>query len=1120
MESHREKDSSIEEDEPIGEREEDDDSSDSERYLLFNYANAPTSSTTPQFRLELSALDADSGDSSTLASVTFRGAKDYEQLVQDLKQSGCEGTSSSVASTREPSSRRPRPPPLRQIPARALNNLSSVSAESLRRKQTSNSQQPTSRSVFLSHSRSMDADVPPAPASAPLNDRKVLFSSEYNGQPEKTDVESGQGVLGGKHTTFADIPPAYGERNMSIVGAPLVYKHYRTDQKFRRMQSNIHNFLERPRGWRAASYHLLVLVMVLMCLALSVFSTMPDFEEQATVVLFYIEIIFVFWLAVEYVCRVWSAGCRSRYRGVSGRIRFATSAYCIIDIIVITASILVLCMGATGQVFAASAIRGLRFFQILRMLRIDRRAGTWKLLGSVVWAHRQELLTTLYIGFLGLIFSSFLVYICEKNYNEKYTTFADALWWGVITLTTVGYGDVTPSTWPGKVVGAFCALMGISFFALPAGILGSGFALKVQQHQRQKHLIRRRVPAARLIQCLWRHYCSCAESRSLATWKIYLAPPPVVEPTYTMPHQNSLISRLRHSTRRRHHNHTESEDYRSQTPPAETLHALGAMKNLLVPRPSDNQSIVSASDISEIESLGALGFSLGSWKSKHKQHHYHQRKSLSASAMPIVVDDNRNVTNSTFLAPPAPSMGNNTAPPPNAHQRSSTSPPGTSGYRSSSPGDKKERGRSRRNFTKAIRGSRSIALRDTDPPAALLVGDYMIAPLYEWFERMRVVADGAESTDNATEDGDDGSRLDDNSIPGTMPGTPLLNGSDVEPSGEVYERPDRPPSAEPRRSSAQKHVPARRALSAVDSTDRVEETFSNFWSPFVACASAQNRRRSRRRQQSLQTLTDEEPPSLQPKSLEEFTPVLKNVVRAIRRIQLLVARRKFKEALKPYDVKDVIEQYSAGHVDLQARVKVVQQKLEQIVGKTGSKEEVKVTLTNRVVKVERQVEKIDKKIDLLVEMFLEDRRHRLINSNAPPSRSSAPSAPKPTRQNAHREPSPPHSAAGRLAMTTPSSQLLLHKNSVPGRSPAPIQIVSARRLQSLGLIPTFEQLKKFSSRAERSQRPVGISRSNSQEPGAMTAASSSDTAEMLTVRSHFSSNVDATEETKLLPDSS
>ncbi len=56
------------------------------------------------------------------------------------------------------------------------------------------------------------------------------------------------------------------------------------------------------------------------------------------------------------------------------------------------------------------------------------------------------------------------------------------------------------------------------------GILGSGFALKVQQHQRQKHLIRRRVPAVTLIQCLWRHYAADEKSRSLVTWNIYLKP--------------------------------------------------------------------------------------------------------------------------------------------------------------------------------------------------------------------------------------------------------------------------------------------------------------------------------------------------------------------------------------------------------------------------------------------------------------------------------------------------------------------------------------------------------------------------------------------------------------------
>uniref|UniRef100_A0A158RA41 Potassium voltage-gated channel subfamily KQT member 5 n=1 Tax=Taenia asiatica TaxID=60517 RepID=A0A158RA41_TAEAS len=166
-------------------------------------------------------------------------------------------------------------------------------------------------------------------------------------------------------------------------------------------------------------------------------------------------------------------------------------------------------------------LRGLRFFQILRMIRVDRRAGSFKLLASVVWAHRQELFTTMYIGFLALIFGSFLIYLVEKKDNRKIQSFADALWWGIITLCTVGYGDTVPKTWIGKIIAALCAIAGISFFALPAGILGSGFALKVQQQQRQKHLIRRRVPAATLIQCMWRCYAADKKSTSVATWNIY-----------------------------------------------------------------------------------------------------------------------------------------------------------------------------------------------------------------------------------------------------------------------------------------------------------------------------------------------------------------------------------------------------------------------------------------------------------------------------------------------------------------------------------------------------------------------------------------------------------------------
>uniref|UniRef100_A0A182J4V1 Potassium channel domain-containing protein n=1 Tax=Anopheles atroparvus TaxID=41427 RepID=A0A182J4V1_ANOAO len=191
---------------------------------------------------------------------------------------------------------------------------------------------------------------------------------------------------------------------MSLLGKPLNYNRgSRRDARYRRLQSRVYNFLERPRGFKAIFYHVCVFLMVFTCLALSVFSTIQEYEEQAIAILFVMEIIVVIWFSIEFFLRVLVG-----------------------NIVTIAASIVVLVMGTSGQVFATSALRGLRFFQILRMVRMDRRGGTWKLLGSVVYAHRQ------------------------------------------ITLCTVGYGDMVPETWQGKIIASFCALLGISFFALPA----------------------------------------------------------------------------------------------------------------------------------------------------------------------------------------------------------------------------------------------------------------------------------------------------------------------------------------------------------------------------------------------------------------------------------------------------------------------------------------------------------------------------------------------------------------------------------------------------------------------------------------------------------------------------
>uniref|UniRef100_A0A8D3A218 Potassium voltage-gated channel subfamily KQT member 2-like n=1 Tax=Scophthalmus maximus TaxID=52904 RepID=A0A8D3A218_SCOMX len=546
---------------------------------------------------------------------------------------------------------------------------------------------------------------------------------------------------------------------------------------YRRLQNFLYNVLERPRGW-AFIYHAYVFLLVLSCLVLSVFSTIKEYEKSSEDALYILEVVTIVVFGVEYMVRIWAAGCCCRYRGWRGRLKFARKPFCVIDIMVLIASISVLAAGTQGNVFATSAIRSLRFLQILRMIRMDRRGGTWKLLGSVVYAHSKELITAWYIGFLCLILASFLVYLAEKEDNVQFETYADALWWGLITLTTIGYGDKFPITWNGRLLAAAFTLIGVSFFALPAGILGSGFALKVQEQHRQKHFEKRRNPAAGLIQAAWRVYATNLSRTDLSsTWDYY-------ERTVSVPMYRLI-------------------------PPLNQLDLLRNLKNKsglsfrkdVQPEPSPSQKV----------SLKERVFSSPrSSVTKGKGSPQHVQALRRSPSMEPCLEE------SPSKVPKSWSFG--------------------------------ERSRTRQAF------------------------------------RIR----GAASRQNSED--------------ASLPGEDL---------------------ADDNKSCHCEFVP------------------------------------------------------------QDLTPGLKVTIRAICIMRFMVSKRKFKESLRPYDVMDVIEQYSAGHLDMLARIKNLQSRVDQIVGRgtpTADKDRPKAageelpedpSMMGRLGKVEKQVLSMERKLDFLVNIYIQ-----------------------------------------------------------------------------------------------------------------------------------------------------
>lgn len=180
--------------------------------------------------------------------------------------------------------------------------------------------------------------------------------------------------------------------------------------------------------------------------------------------------------SVEYGLRAWSCTADPRYRHpIRGRLRYMSTPLALIDLIVILPLFVIISRVWTVG-FDLRVLRSLRLLRIVQLAKTGRYSRSLRLLGRVVTSRREELLLTLGITLILLVICSTLMFYVENGAQpDRFTDIPSAMWWGVATLTTVGYGDISPITPLGKLIGAIVAMLGIGLFALPAGLLGSGF---------------------------------------------------------------------------------------------------------------------------------------------------------------------------------------------------------------------------------------------------------------------------------------------------------------------------------------------------------------------------------------------------------------------------------------------------------------------------------------------------------------------------------------------------------------------------------------------------------------------------------------------------------------------
>ena len=249
-------------------------------------------------------------------------------------------------------------------------------------------------------------------------------------------------------------------------------------------QRRIHEILEKGQVGDRLSLNcdIFLSILIIVNLIAVCLETIDSLFAAYKPIFIAVELVSVSIFSIEYGLRIWSRPAAPDEYGKTAtgkRLGYIFSFTGIIDLLAILPSILPLLLGGID-------LRWLRILRLMRLLKFSHYSSALEDLFSAVRHEWRSFVATLYLLILAIFISSSLIYVFEHNVQpEHFASIPDAMWWTVVTLTTVGYGDIVPMTVAGKLVATLTALMGVCVVALLTGIVATSFTNQVSMRRNQ-----------------------------------------------------------------------------------------------------------------------------------------------------------------------------------------------------------------------------------------------------------------------------------------------------------------------------------------------------------------------------------------------------------------------------------------------------------------------------------------------------------------------------------------------------------------------------------------------------------------------------------------------------------